>query len=380
MTEASALVRRLAFVASLPMLTVLAGCSAGVEKVGGTNEGLQTTPGVDYSFTRPAPDTLASDGYQFAARYLADDVGKRLTLSEAQALEAAGLAVVVVWEDGAQDALSGASLGASQAQTAEEQATAAGMPAGRPIYFAVDFDPTPSQLAALADYFDGVASVIGLDRTGAYGGYGTIKSLFDAGKITWGWQTYAWSSGQWDSRAQLRQTQNGIDNGDLDADEGMVADFGQWGANPQGNPPPTQTCSANGVEGTCMDVSQCSAMTGFVSTPGSCPGASNIQCCTQSAAPPPPPPPPPMTTSCTANGVDGTCLDTATCASMTGYVSTPGLCPGSSNVECCTPPPSCSVNGTAGVCISTTLCASMGHVSTAGFCPGAASEQCCTAQ
>ena len=47
-------------------------------------------------------------------------------------------------------------------------------------------------------------------RTGAYGGYYVIKRAFDAGKITWGWQTYAWSGGQWDARAQFRQTSNGI--------------------------------------------------------------------------------------------------------------------------------------------------------------------------
>ena len=85
------------------------------------------------------------------------------------------------------------------------------MPGDRPIYFSVDFDATPQQgRAAIDAYFDGVASVLGRARTGAYGGYYVIKRLFDDGKITWGWQTYAWSGGQWDPRAQLRQTQNGV--------------------------------------------------------------------------------------------------------------------------------------------------------------------------
>jgi hypothetical protein len=31
-----------------------------------------------------------------------------------------------------------------------------------------------------------------------------------AGKAVFAWQTYAWSGGQWDSRAQLRQTRNDV--------------------------------------------------------------------------------------------------------------------------------------------------------------------------
>lgn len=43
-------------------------------------------------------------------------------------------------------------------------------------------------------------------------------------------------------------------------------------------------------------------------------------------------------TACTvtSTGENGVCLDTATCAAMTGGVSTPGYCPGPDNVECCT--------------------------------------------
>jgi lysozyme len=41
--------------------------------------------------------------------------------------------------------------------------------------------------------------------------------------------------------------------------------------------------------------------------------------------------------------------------------------------------PPCTVNGVAGACIDTSLCATMpGYTSTPGFCPGPADEQCCT--
>ncbi len=40
--------------------------------------------------------------------------------------------------------------------------------------------------------------------------------------------------------------------------------------------------------------------------------------------------------ACMASGVAGTCIDTSVCASMPGYVSTPGVCPGPASEQCCT--------------------------------------------
>ena len=117
-------------------------------------------------------------------------------------------------------------------------------------------------------------------------------------------------------------------------------------------------------------------MAGYVSTPGLCPGPADEECCTLQQSSPPPPPP---GQTCTVDGVDGTCINTATCATMTGYTSTAGFCPGAADIECCTPPPSCTANGNEGTCIATSECAAMGYVSTPGLCPGAADIECCTA-
>jgi hypothetical protein len=189
--------------------------------------------GVDYSWARPDPGALHGEGYTFAARYLSHDTsGKSLSAGEADALWAAGIDMVVVWEDSGTAALNGFSQGVADAQAADAQAAADGMPAGRPIYFAVDFDAQAYQQGAIDAYFNGVASVIGHDRTGAYGGYSLIQRSFDDGVIAWGWQTYAWSYGNWDPRAQLRQVQNGItaagDGDCCDRDESAADDFGQW--------------------------------------------------------------------------------------------------------------------------------------------------------
>ena len=212
--------------------------------------------GVDYSWGRPRPGVTAGQGYRFACRYLSyDTTGKNLSAAEAQALIAAGLDIVCVWETSASEALGGYAVGAQSAGDAQSLAVACGMPSGRPIYFAVDFDATPGQQAVLDAYFDGVASVLGRGRTGAYGGYYPIQRLFDGGKIAYGWQTYAWSGGQWDPRAQLRQVQNGItvDGADCDRDEAWAADFGQWGTTtPAGRK--TQVTSIGGQGGTQSQV------------------------------------------------------------------------------------------------------------------------------
>lgn len=247
------------------------GCASQVdsESAGNTadesTEALTTARGVDYAWGRPSPHVLHSDGYTFAARYLSyDTTGKNLSESEAKALHAAGVDVVVVWEWGVQDVLKGYGEGVAEAKEAEKQALADGMPPNRPIYFAIDFDAQANEQAATDAYFDGVASVIGRARTGAYAGYYEIKRLFDAGKIAWGWQTYAWSYGHWDSRAQLRQFKNGvtIDGVDSDLDNAVANDFGQWnhgGNNPPPPPPPPQSSSCHSAtldkdvpDGTCV--------------------------------------------------------------------------------------------------------------------------------
>jgi hypothetical protein len=187
--------------------------------------------GVDLAWGRPGVAALKAAKVTFVMRYLSHDTtGKNLSRSEAQQYTDAGMSVGVVWETVADRALAGYATGAQDARDALAQATACGMPSGRPIYFAVDFDASPAQKNAIIQYFKGVNSVLGVSRTGAYGGYYPIKWLFDAALIGYGWQTYAWSGGKWDSRAQLQQYSNDhtIGGVGLDYDRSTKSDFGQW--------------------------------------------------------------------------------------------------------------------------------------------------------
>ncbi len=112
------------------------------------------------------------------------------------------------------------------------------MVGGRPIYFApadLDVSGNPS---VLGPYFDGVARVLPLSRIGGYQGYDAIGWLFDQRKITWAWQTAAWSQGRWDPRAQIRQTgfSHAFTIPGWDNDVAVAEDFGQWA---YGKLPPT---------------------------------------------------------------------------------------------------------------------------------------------
>lgn len=200
---------------------------------------MATVEGVDYSRSRPSPAGLYSAGKRFAGRYVGvGSAAKRLTPPEAQALCGAGLSIVALCEEYANSALLGFARGRMHASAALLEATACGMPTGRPIFFAVDFDASAAQLSTVANYFEGVATVLYRNQIGAYGGIRTLRYLFDRGLIGWGFQTYAWSAGAWESRAQLRQYRNGVTaaGGVVDLCRGMVADYGQWVIGGAGSP------------------------------------------------------------------------------------------------------------------------------------------------
>ncbi len=154
--------------------------------------------------------------------------GKCLWPGEATALNKAGIAVVSNWEWSANRAVQGRSAGEWDADKADKIHRACGGESSRPIYFSVDVNVPGQEVLA---YFQGVASVLGLHRTGAYGSYAVLHELFNVGAITWGWQTYAWSGGMWEPRAHIRQYHNSVNlaGASVDYNRSMQADFGQWG-------------------------------------------------------------------------------------------------------------------------------------------------------
>jgi len=195
---------------------------------------MTNTYGTDYAFSpHPPVGALKAAGVQFVCRYISsfapnDTNGKNLLPGEAKTLLAAGLKIVVVVEEGASRMKAGHNAGAQDAAHADAVTKALAMN-GTPIHFACDFDATPADQQPINAYLDGAASVIGRQRTGLYGGYWPVKRALDAGKAHYAWQTLAWSGGQWDPRAQLRQALTVTIGGVVvDVDHARAADYGQW--------------------------------------------------------------------------------------------------------------------------------------------------------
>ncbi len=193
-----------------------------------------TIKGIDYAFS-PHPDVAAMvrAGVRWVGRYVSpvavnDSNGKNLLAGECSALLGAQLEIVLFAEQSAGRMLGGHAAGVADAQHFDKVVHALHM-AGAVMYCCADFDATPAQQAPINAYLDGAASVIGRTRTGIYGSFYVVKRTLDAGKAKYACQTVAWSGGQWDGRAHIRQhLQIRVGGVSVDFDEALRTDFGQW--------------------------------------------------------------------------------------------------------------------------------------------------------
>lgn len=207
--------------------------------------------GVDYSFDHPTPAELQQAGKKFACRYVYPHSQapntKNLTRAEATALQAHGVEVVSNFESTSGRAMAGFNAGRDDARVASLQHGECGGPKDRPIYFSVDIDTAPSDYPKLDQYLKGVASVLGVARTGVYGEYDLVKHAMDNGLVGrsssagffWAWQTYAWSAGKYDERCACAQDKNNVKlgSGTVDLDSAHCPDYGQWGFKAVTKPP-----------------------------------------------------------------------------------------------------------------------------------------------
>jgi hypothetical protein len=173
------------------------------------------TKGIDCSapLTAQTAAALAAAGYRFACRYLVPERydWKRLTRAEAEAITAAGLHIVSVFETSAVRAVGGAAAGSVDGAEALQEARLIGQPAGSAIYFAVDFDAHPVHFDAIEAYLRAAVAVIGPAgyEIGVYGSCAVVDEMARRGVCQHFWQTYAWSRGQRSAKANIWQYKNG---------------------------------------------------------------------------------------------------------------------------------------------------------------------------
>ncbi|MFC5528460.1 glycoside hydrolase domain-containing protein [Cohnella yongneupensis] len=153
---------------------------------------------------------VAGQGAKFVARYLVPEEykWKRLTLSEAQAIAAAGMQIVSAFETKANRPEGGALAGTEDGSKAYKEAIAIGQPVGTAIYFAVDYDTGPKDYDTIEAYLRAAAMAIPGYEVGAYGEYEIIEEMAKRGAAKHFWQTYAWSAGKKSAHADIWQYKN----------------------------------------------------------------------------------------------------------------------------------------------------------------------------
>lgn len=190
------------------------------------------TLAIDYSARPPKPATIANAGYRTVCRYLSRYTGKALTPTERDGLLAAGLDIVLVFEDGADNALKGAGQGHADGTFAAGQARDLGAPAGTVIYFAVDVDTQDH--ATIGAYLDAAAPPLhGAGyRVGVYGSHDVCAHALDGGHAEAAWQTRAWSGTppRIETRAALYQRAETVtlDGTQCDINDIRHPNYGGW--------------------------------------------------------------------------------------------------------------------------------------------------------
>ena len=198
------------------------------------------TEGIDYSWARPGGSAIKNAGKKFVVRYLWEDGegGKGLDAGELRDLLAHGLEIVLVYQAGTNTVLGGFNVGVAQAQAAQREINRLGLPKNSVVYFAADWDANAGQQAAINDFLNGAASIIGRERVGIYGSADVMQRTMESKAATWFWQTYAWSRGRVQEGIHLYQYLNGQNlNGAVDYNRTSLENYGQVSKAGQVNPP-----------------------------------------------------------------------------------------------------------------------------------------------
>lgn len=205
---------------------------------------------LDFSAGVPSPASVRAAGHIGAVRYVAPGraawmAGKPVTRQQADDYRSNGLAVVSNFEWDKGDARRGFAGGVADAMQANEIHANAGGPSSAPIFFSVDWDINLAEWNSFGvDYFRGVHSVIGKQRTGIYGHSRVCAWAIEDDVIghssspgkRWAWQTRAWSHGATEPAAVLFQrvidtaSEPGPKVGGVtcDVNDVLADDFGQW--------------------------------------------------------------------------------------------------------------------------------------------------------
>ena len=198
---------------------------------------------LDYAAGVIPASQIRAAGAAGSIRYVSDRrpggnwmLGKPMEIAEARDLSQNGLKIVSCYQYGKEssaDWLGGQSAGIQHARRGWQLHTAAGGPAGAPIYASIDDDPSYEQYKQqVAPYLRGWESVIGHQRTGVYGNSKTIEWALQDGLGAYFWQ-HNWGSpgGRTHPAANLHQVEidkRSVGGVGVDINNICKPQFGQW--------------------------------------------------------------------------------------------------------------------------------------------------------
>lgn len=199
--------------------------------------------GFDYAGSFPGVAPLESAGGTFVGRYAAFDHPRGIQLGEVEALTAANMDIISYYEESETWIQGGYGAGQRAGTVARQVWASVGQHTDVPLFLAADFDFTPEQVGPISQALDGLASVIGRQNTGIYGGVVPVHLMRSIGKAAYGVQAGAWryrasSVGVtdpygWSPLAQVRQDAYNLYINGTQADHltALAGDFGQWRRN-----------------------------------------------------------------------------------------------------------------------------------------------------
>ncbi|MDY3126836.1 MAG: DUF1906 domain-containing protein [Corynebacterium sp.] len=245
--SSSAISRRTVLKASAA--TVAAGSLAGVVAMATSSTAHALGPIVgtviDYAAGVPSAAAIRAAGHKGAVRYVSQRrpganwmVGKPVTLNETKSLASQGLATASVYQFGraeTADWKQGAAGAAVHAPQAISIHRAAGGPTGRPIYVAIDDNPTSAEYTSLIrpylQAFQTALTAAGY-ATGVYGNYNVIDWCVRDGIGSFFWMHNWGSGGKIHPRTTIHQLpqnqQRTIDGVVVDINNLYAQDWGQW--------------------------------------------------------------------------------------------------------------------------------------------------------
>ncbi|HCJ70039.1 MAG TPA: hypothetical protein DHV38_11645 [Corynebacterium casei] len=200
---------------------------------------------VDYSAGVPSASAMKAAGHLGTVRYVSQKrpdaqwmAGKPVTLKETQAMSAQGLATASVYQFGraeTADWKQGAAGAAVHAPQAIAIHRAAGGPTERPIYVAIDDNPSRQQYDTLIKpYLLALQTALRAAgySTGVYGNYNVIDWAIKDGIGSFYWMHDWGSGGRIHPRTTIHQLpqskQRTIDGVVVDINNVYAQDWGQW--------------------------------------------------------------------------------------------------------------------------------------------------------